>query len=56
MKVIIYYEDQFKQWKRYTEMNHQPSAIRTAQQRARSTKKRHKLVTQEGELLDLIYP
>ena len=29
MKVIIEWEDQFSHWKRYTLMNHQPSAVRS---------------------------
>ena len=56
MRVIIYYSDQFNHWRRLTEMNHYPTAVKTAQQRAKTTKKRHKLVSNEGVLLDLIYP
>ena len=37
-------------------MNHLPSARRTAMQRAKNTGKRHRLVTDEGLLLDLINP
>jgi len=56
MRVIIYYADQFNHWKRYTEMNHLPSAVKTAQNRAKNTKKRHKIVSNDGVMLDLIYP
>ena len=56
MKVIIEWEDQFSHWKRYTLMNHQPSAVRTAKRRASSTGKRHRLVDESGRLLDLIDP
>ena len=56
MRVIIYYADQFNHWKRYTEMNHLPSAVKTAQLRAKNTNKRHKIVSNDGVMLDLIYP
>ena len=56
MKVIIYYEDNFKVWRRFTEKHHLPSAVKTAQLRAKTTKKRHKLVSNDGVMLDLIYP
>tara|TARA_B100001113_G_scaffold350206_1_gene346946 strand:- start:631 stop:801 length:171 start_codon:yes stop_codon:yes gene_type:complete len=56
MKVIIEWEDQFSHWKRYTLMNHQPSAVRSAKRRASSTGKRHRLVDESGRLLDLIDP
>ncbi len=56
MKVIIEWEDQFHCWRRYTLMNHQPSAVRTAKRRASSTGKRHRLVDELGRLLDLIDP
>ena len=54
--VIIYWEDQFKVWQRYTAMYHQPSAVRTAQQRASKQNRRYKITDEKGNLLDLIYP
>ena len=56
MKVIIEFEDQFHYWRRYTLMNHQQSAVRSAKRRANSTGKRHRLVDESGRLLDLIDP
>jgi uncharacterized protein YbdZ (MbtH family) len=55
-KVIIEYQDQFSVWRRYTEMHHEPSAFRTAQNRARQKGVRHRLVDADGRLLDLIEP
>ena len=54
MKVIIEYQDIFGIWRRYTEMNHQPSAYKTAQSRASSTGKRHRLIDSNGAVLDLV--
>ena len=56
MKVHIQWEDQFRRFQHYQTMNHLPSARRTAEQRARSTGKRHRLVDNDGRLLDLINP
>ncbi len=39
MKVMFEWEDQFSHWKRFTLMNHQPSAVRSAKRRATSTDK-----------------
>ena len=35
---------------------HQPSAYKTAQNRARTTGKRHRLIDASGRLLDLLEP
>ena len=56
MRVVVEWQDQFARWHRYTEMNHQASAYRTAERRASSTGKRHRLVDAEGHLLDLVDP
>ena len=56
MKVFIEWMDQHRNFHRYTTMNHLASARRTAEQRARSTGKRHRLVDGDGRLLDLIDP
>tara|TARA_B100001113_G_scaffold9654_1_gene7717 strand:+ start:1313 stop:1486 length:174 start_codon:yes stop_codon:yes gene_type:complete len=55
-KVIIEWQMNFGGWQRYTCLHHYPSAYRTAENRARSTKKRHRIVDEEGNLLDLIEP
>ena len=55
-KVIIEYQDQLSAWRGYTEMHHEPSAFRAAQNRARKKGVRHRLVDADGRLLDLIEP
>lgn len=55
-RVIIQWQDQFGRWQRYSEQHHQASAFRTAQARARSTGKRHRLVDGQGNLLDILEP
>ena len=55
-RVIIRWQDQFGRWQRYTEMHNQANAFRSAQARARSTGKRHRLVDPDGQLIDLITP
>jgi hypothetical protein len=52
----IEYQDQFGCWQHYQTQYHQTSAYRTAQQRARSTGKRYRLIDDQGRLLDLIDP
>jgi len=55
-KIIIQWQDQFGKWHRFQEKHNAADAFRTAQQRARSTGKRHRLVDDGGRLLDLIEP
>ena len=43
-KVDIEYMDQFGYWKHYQTMHHEQNARRTAQNRAKSTGKRHRLM------------
>ena len=54
MKIHIEWLDQHNYWVHYTTMNHQPSALRTAENRARSTGKKHRLISDDGTLIDLI--
>jgi len=54
MKVFIQWQDQFGHWKPYQMMHHHPSAYKTAVRRTNSTGKRHRLVDQDGRLLDLV--
>ena len=56
MKVHIEWEDQFRHFHHLQTMNHLPTARRTAEQRAKSTKKRHRILDEYGALLDLINP
>ncbi len=55
-RVIIQWQDQFGRWQRFTEMHHEANAFRSAYARTRSTGKRHRLVDQDGQLLDLLEP
>jgi len=55
-KFIIQWQDQFGKWQRFQEMHNAANAFHTAQQRARSTGKRYRLVDESGALLDLLDP
>ena len=55
-RVTIEWQDQFGRWQRYQDKHNQADAFRTAQARARSTGKRHRLVDERGQLLDLLEP
>lgn len=55
-RIVIQWQDQFGRWQRYQEKHNQADAFRTAQARARSTGKRHRLVDEAGRLLDLLEP
>ena len=56
MKVHIEWQDQFFKWHHYQTCHHEGNAYRTAEFRAKNTKKRYRLVDENGTLLDLIYP
>ncbi|MEA5474265.1 hypothetical protein VB716_08530 [Synechococcus sp. CCY9201] len=55
-RITIQWQNQFGRWQHYTSSHHEPSAFRSAQQRARSTGKRHRLIDDEGRVLDIIEP
>ena len=55
-KIHIQYQDQVGAWKHYTTKHHQGDAYRTVANRAKSTGKRHRLVDEDGKLLDLVEP
>jgi hypothetical protein len=55
-RIEIEYQDQFGRWQHYQTMHNQANAFRTAQNRVRSTGKRHRLTDENGSLLDLIDP
>ena len=55
-KVFIQWCDQFGHWKHYSTSHHPPSAMKSAQNRARNTGKRHRLVNNNGDLLDILEP
>ena len=54
--VDIQWQDQFGRWQHFQTMHNEANAFRTAQSRARSTGKRHRLVDANGQLLDLVEP
>lgn len=55
-RIVIQWQDQFGRWQRFQEKHNEADAFRTAQNRARSTGKRHRLVDEDGRLLDVIDP
>ena len=55
-RIVIQWQDQFGRWQRFQEKHNQADAFRTTQARARSTGKRHRLVDEDGRVLDLIEP
>lgn len=55
-RIIIQWQDQFGHWHRFQEKHNQGDAYRTAAARARSTGRRHRLVDERGQLLDLVEP
>ena len=56
MKVNIQWQNQFGFWVHYQTCHHLQSAYRTAKFRANNTKKRYRLVDENGSLLDLVEP
>ena len=54
--IVIQWQDQVGHWHRCQEKHNQADAVRTAQARARSTGKRHRLVDERGSLIDLVEP
>jgi len=55
-KVIIEWQNQFGGWHRFQEQHHEPTAFRTAKQRAKRKGKRHRLVDGDGRVLDIVEP
>ena len=55
-KIHIEVQNQFGRWQHVQTMHNEANAYRTAQQRARSTDKRYRLVDDDGHLLDVIDP
>lgn len=56
MRIEIEVQDQFGRWHHFQTKHHKGDAFRTAQNRAKSTGKRHRLVDGDGRLIDLIEP
>jgi len=55
-KFHIQYSDLWSNWKHYQVKYNLPDAVRSAQARARSTGKRHRVVDDDGHLMDLLTP
>ena len=55
-KIDIQYQDQFGRWRRLQTKRNEGDAYRSASNRSRSTGKRHRLVDQDGTLLNMIEP
>ena len=54
--IVIQYQDQVGKWQRYKEIHNEAEASQVAKLRAKSTKKRHRLVDNCGRLLDIVDP
>ena len=54
MTINIEWQDQHGNWHHYQSKQNQADAYRVAQRRVESTKKRHRLVDDDGRLIDLI--
>ena len=55
-KYQIQVRNQFGGWQQYQTVHHLPSASRSAQKRAEQTGKQHRIVDENGNLMDLFYP
>ena len=56
MKINIQWQDQHGHWKHFQTKHYEADAYRTAKRRAESTKKRHRLTSESGSVMDLIDP
>ena len=55
-KYRIQVRNQFGGWQQYQTVHHLPSASRSAQKRAEQTGKQHRIIDEDGNLVDLLYP
>ena len=55
-KYRIQVRNQFGGWQQYQTVHNLPSASRSAQRRAEQTGKQHRIIDEDGNLLDLLYP
>ena len=55
-KYRIQVRNQFGGWQQYQTVHHLPSASRSAQRRAEQTGKQHRIINEDGNLVDLLYP
>ena len=56
MRIKVEYQDLQGHWRQYTTQNNQRNAYRTAANRASATGRRHRLVSEDRTLLDLVNP
>ena len=56
MRIYIQEQGQFGQWRQFTTKHNERDAYRVTANRASSTGKRHRLVTDDGQLIDLVDP
>jgi hypothetical protein len=54
MSINIEWQDQFGRWHHYQTKQNEADAYRVAKRRAESTKKRHRLVDDARNILDII--
>ena len=55
-KYRIQVRNQFGGWQQYQTVHHLPSASRSAQRRAEQTGKQHRIIDEDGNPVDLLYP
>ena len=55
-KYRVQVKNQFGGWQQYQTVHHLPSASRSAQKRAVQTGKQHRIIDEDGNLVDLLYP
>ena len=55
-KYRIQVRNQFGGWQQYKTVHQLPSASRSAQKRAEQTGKQNRIIDEDGNLVDLLYP
>ena len=56
MMFYIEWLDQHNRWNKYSSYHHQPTAFKSASNRARSTGKKHRIINSYGQLIDVFEP
>lgn len=56
MKYFIEWLDQHNRWNKYSSYHHQPTAYKSASNRAKSTGKKHRIIDDSGQFVDLFEP
>ena len=56
MKVHIQWQTNWGHWRHFQTKHNERDAYRVAANRASSTGKRHRLISEDGNLLDLLHP